>query len=285
MSESKAAPWVVGTALLSIAILAAGWLLLVSPRLESAAQTANQAEQIVAQNDVLRIQTAALREQFENIEEYKAQVAALRTQIPEDAQLTDLSRGITALAAQAGVTLISFTAGDPAPVVPAVSDPAEPAAEEPASGEDASGENAADAEGTDTAVVEPAEETEPAPTDGVQALIDGFVAIPLTISVLGPAPNVQAFTGLLQTQLLRLVLVNTWNGAAQDVTEPSVGRPATQVGDLEMVIGGFAWVLRDTSVVNGEPVDGEEEPPAVEPMPSAPGANPFAPTARSEEAG
>jgi len=258
MGRSKSASWSIGTVALCVLLLAGSWFLLIAPGLAAAAQTRTEAEQIAQQNGELQARTVELREQFADIDRYRAELAELQTQIPTDARTIDLLREIDAAAASAEVTITSAGAGDALPVAaPAQVAPTETTAQDAAA---------------------PATAEEPA---AAPAAVDGFVAVPLNLTVVGPAPNVTRFMADLQTRLERLVLVDTLTGTAQPAAEAAEGRPATAVGDLEVALTGYAYVLLDPSVASA-PAD---EPTARE-LPEAPGdKNPFAPNTTATPAG
>ncbi|TQO20402.1 Tfp pilus assembly protein PilO [Rhodoglobus vestalii] len=164
--------------ILMVAIPALGWLQGISPLLDQAAQADDDRENVEALNDINEIRVAALKEKFENIDELTAQVAALRTSIPEDFGIPTLLRQLNTYSAANNVTLVSVTVGDAevfvAPVAPVDPNTAPPA------------EDDAAAEGTDAAAP-------PAPTGPT------FYQTPIQIVVTGGYAEVMAFAGSLQT--------------------------------------------------------------------------------------
>ncbi|HWS58761.1 MAG TPA: hypothetical protein VN257_09485, partial [Actinotalea sp.] len=101
--------------------------------------------------------------------------------------------------------------------------------------------------------------------------LNGFVAMPMSVIVVGTYDATVNFLAALQTGTERLFLVTRWTATGQDESQASGGRPATAPGDLEFSIGGYAYVLTDPNAPT-EPVEGAEE----QPLPGAvPGKNPF----------
>ena len=76
--NTRATGWVVGTVVLVLAIFAATWFLLAGPRFEAAAQTMVDVENAAAQNDLLAVQNAKLRSDFESLDQYKADLIVER---------------------------------------------------------------------------------------------------------------------------------------------------------------------------------------------------------------
>ncbi len=256
MRSSKASPWVIGTAVLVAALLAASWFLLVSPAFAQAAETNTTAEQVEADNALREQRISILAEQFANIETYRSELATLRASVPTDDDLAAYLRELTAAAEAHAVTLLSVTPSTPAAFVVAAPEPAATPAAEGATG-------AAD----DAAATQPA-------ATAPSAVADGTVSIPLTLSVVGTFDNVRAFLATLQTGTQRLLVVESVSGASQPDAAAGGGRPATTLGDLEIMVSGALFVLPDDATTVPAPT---EEAPEV-PLPAAPeGKNPLVP--------
>ncbi|WP_130781952.1 hypothetical protein, partial [Cellulomonas biazotea] len=255
MRSSKASPWVIGTAVLVAALLAASWFLLVSPAFAQAAETNTTAEQVEADNALREQRISILAEQFANIETYRSELATLRASVPTDDDLAAYLRELTAAAEAHAVTLLSVTPSTPAAFVVAAPEPAAtPAAD-----------GAASAAADDAATTQAA-----APT--TSAIADGTVSIPLTLSVVGTFDNVRAFLATLQTGTQRLLVVESVTGTSQPDAVAGGGRPATTLGDLEIMVSGALFVLPDDATTPPAPT--EETPQA--PLPAAPeGKNPL----------
>lgn len=260
MARSKVTTWVLGTAFLAVLMLVAAWFFAISPRMESAAELRSQAQSEQAHADQLRIQLAGLKADAENIEAFRQELAALRTQLPAAAELANLTRQINDLSLQSGLFISGLVPGVPAAVVPPVA-PAPPAAETPEATDEAAGE---DSETTDEPAVPVA--------DPLVAATQGLYSIPLQITVVGGYPQTLDFINRLQTANPRLVLVTTFVATAQEAAAAEGGRPAVNPGDLETVISCFVYALVDPAVPT-TPVADTEQPPL--PVPAA-DSNPFA---------
>ncbi|NMR20166.1 hypothetical protein [Cellulomonas fimi] len=258
----KKSTWVLGTAFLGAVLVAGGWFLGISPVLASTQETRAETDSVETRNDMLRVQLATLKKQYENLDEYKAELATLAVQIPSKADLAEYTREFTALAEATGTALVEVTPGTPLDVVPTVPQaPAAPTADE---GSDAATDEGA-AEETSTT-----DEPAPAPA-GVPAVfepIPGFVAVPIDLTALGPVANVMAFLEGLQSGSQRLFLVTTLEGGGTDEEEASGGRPATARGELELTITGYIYVLKDSSAAVEEPAEGTPTPALPEPDPA-----------------
>ena len=248
--------WVVGTVLVCVAGLVGSWLLLLGPMLDDAAATRAQADGVRLQNSALEGRLDALRAEFDRIGEYRAQLGALRVQVPDDAQLTALSDELDAAADDAGVTLVGIEAADSIALtgaVPAGSAPSPteetPAAADPADPADATASGATVTDTTDTTgttgttdgTVDPS--LGAATVDAAVPPVDGMVAIPLTVTVAGSFEEVRAFLVDLQTELDRRLLVSALNIVALEASSGENGARAADEGDIEVDIGALAFVL------------------------------------------
>lgn len=245
MGRSKASPWIAGTVVLSVIILVLAWFVAVSPALSSAGQARADAEQTRAQNVIQAQRLATLQQQFAELDTYRAELADIRTRIPSEHGLPDLLRELETRAGRAGVTVLSTAPGLPQEFYPAA--PVEPIAPPPADTE-------GDEEGEETA--EETEAAPPAPTGPV--VIDGFVAVPLQVTVVGGYDDVASFVADIQAQMDRLYVITSFDITGQEEAEESGGRPATAEGDAEMVINGYVYVLDDRSVPAPDGADVEQ---------------------------
>lgn len=256
MAAPKAGPWIAGTVAVSLVVVLAGWFLMISPIVASASETRAQAQAQEDQNALTQVRIAALAEQFGQLDQLKAELAAMRVQIPTSYDLASYQRELSNLAATSSVTLTSVETGLATPFVPvgAAAPAPAPAADE-AAAPAAEGEAAA-----------------PAATGPVG--VEGLYAMTTNLNVVGTYPNVLAFLQSLQTGSQRLFLVESLSGTALDASEASAGRPATSPGDLELAVTGSLYVLTETRapVVAADPAAA----PPVLPVPD-PAKNPFAP--------
>ncbi|GEA88802.1 hypothetical protein [Cellulomonas cellasea] len=256
MAGAKKSTWIGGTAFVAVAMLAAAWFLLVSPTVATASESREQTESVRAQNDLLELQLAQLEADFAKLPEHKAELAALRVQIPTRAELAAFLRQLDEVAKASGVTVMSVTPSAPTAVVPAVSvaAPVAPATTEPAEGG-----------ATDPATTAPAP-AGPAP-------LTGFVQVPVSITVLGGYEPTLAFVDALQ-RASRLFLVTGLRATGQKVAEGGGGRPATELGHVELAVDGVMYVLTDPTVL---PTPTDPAAPAPVLPGAVPGKNPLIP--------
>lgn len=271
----KAAGWVIGTAVLALAMAGGTWALAISPVMEQTSTARSEAQSIRDSNDILRAKIDRLRTQFAQIDDFKAELAALRRQLPTEAGLARYMSEVSTLAAANGVTVIAMTSDLGQALVPVTAEPADAAEPEEGSAE-AEPEAAAETGASGDEGEEGGETPTPAPN-----LLEGFVGIPISITVVGDYQAAVSFVSSLQTGTERLFLVTSFQGTAMDESDASGGRPATVVGDMEMMVGGVIYVLQsDYLLTAGDDEDPEDpdEPTELPPLPAAvPGKNPLIP--------
>lgn len=236
MGGAKRSTWIGGTVFAALVIMAATYFLAVSPMLATASDTRAEVVSTQQSNDALQRKITKLAADFAKLPEYKADLAAVRVQIPVGADLSGYLRQLDAIAVAHSVTLTAVgpsAAQTVVPAAPAVAAAAAPAAAPTA---EASAAPAADATGTAAA---PAANAAPA----------GFAAIPFTMTVVGTYDNGLAFLSDLQNATPRLFLVTGLTGTSQPKADASGGRPATAIGDIELAVTGFTYVLSDPFTV------------------------------------
>ena len=277
----KRAGWIGGAVFLVLVILAGTWFLVASPRFDAAAQTQQMAEEARARNDLLELQVARLRADYALLDEYRAEIAEIQVQIPPEAELDRILAEVHDLAEDTDAFIVDISPGlpeivtfaQPAPVAP------DPAPVEPTEGEEP--EQVDDGEAT-------AEEpSEPEPTGPVP--IDGFIAVPFQITVLGEFDAVAAFLDGMQTGMDRLYLVTDLGGVRQQESEASGGKPEIEDGHVELTINGYAYVLANETllralVVDDGTDDGEDVEEEQGELPSS-DDNPFEPLAPTRGGG
>ena len=195
----KLKQWVALTVVGCMAVLAAGWFLLISPKKAEAADLVAQTATQEATNDGLRTQLEVLKAQAKDLPKKQAELARVQAKIPDNPALPTLIRALTSAASASGVELVSVTPGAPVAVAAAVTaTPPTPvpaaegaaAAAAPADGAAPAAPAAAGAAGTPTAVA-------PAGT---------LAAIPLGINVVGGYFEVAQFLSEIE-QLPRALRV------------------------------------------------------------------------------
>ena len=259
----KAGGWIAGTALVGVVIAALAWFLAISPQLNTASATRDQVAAQQSQNELTRTKIAGLQAQFAKLADLKAQLAAVRVQIPTSDDLADYQKQLAGIAALHQVTVTSIQVAPPTPVVPL-------AGAKPAS--------AAGGSGTSTtapaAAAAGSQATTTAPS--VQAAMPGFYSMTTNLEVVGSYANTLAFLQDLQTGTQRLFLVSGVTATSLKKSDASGGRPATADGDLDLVVIGSLYALTDdTAKAPSTPVTTTTPPPAL-PVPD-PAKNPFKP--------
>lgn len=160
----KLKQWVVLTALAAVLLLAAGWVLLISPSRDEAAELREQVSAQVSANAVLQAELQVLEQQARELPDKAAELARVTAKIPDDPSMPLLIRAVTAASKAAGVQLVSLTPGPPVAAPAAV--PGAPAAAAPA----------------------PAPAGSPAATDPVApavGAVGGLATVPVTLQVVG----------------------------------------------------------------------------------------------------
>lgn len=216
MAASKRLAWIVGTVMAALLILAGAWFLTIGPNMDATAQAQEDTETTLQQNDVQRAKLATLKEQFAELDTFRAQLADIQTLIPVEDGLPSLLRELQGRADAAGLTITGVTSAVPVPFFAAA--PVETA---PADGEE-----------QDVA------------TDGTAAVgVSGLYAISLQVTVVGSKEAAFAFVAGVQEQISRLYAVHGFVSERQDTAESTNGKPATVEGDVEMIIDGYVYVL------------------------------------------
>ncbi len=109
----KLKQWVALTAVGCLAVLAAGWFLVVSPKRAEADDLATQASAQQSKNAGLRQQLAVLKSQAKSLPQQQARLAAVAAKIPDNPALPALIRALDTAADAAGVELVSITPSAP----------------------------------------------------------------------------------------------------------------------------------------------------------------------------
>lgn len=262
MGGAKRSTWIGGTVFAALVIMAATYFLAVSPMLATASDTRAEVASTQQSNELLQLKIKKLAADFAKLPEYKADLAAIRVQIPVGADLSGYLRQIDAIAVAHSVTVTAVGPSPAQAVVPAVPAVAAAAATAPTPAPTASA-SAAPAAGASAAAA-PAANAAPV----------GFAAIPFTMTVVGTYDNALAFLSDVQNATPRLYLVTGLTGTSQPKADASGGKPATALGDVELKVDGFTYVLTDPSAV----------PAAADPAAAAPalpgavaGKNPLIP--------
>ncbi|MET0716269.1 MAG: hypothetical protein ABWY57_15275 [Mycetocola sp.] len=224
--------WTIGAALIAVLVLVGGYFLVVAPQLDTAAQADSSRQTVETQNEALTQSLAKMKKDSENLPAATKQLAALRESVPADSDMSDFLAELNSMAAVTQVAITNVGVADALPYAGSVTgDPTKPQAS-------------------------PAPTATPAPTDPAAAATGGFaeqssplitpanfVAIPVSMTVTGGDPNVNAFLAALQHGS-RLFLVNgftTTPVAAVEATDDAGGSPA----GVSAAIKGYVYVYLD----------------------------------------
>lgn len=176
----KLKQWVALTVLGCLAVMAAGWFLLVSPKRGEAQELRDQATAQESANGTLRTQLAMLKAQAKDLPAQKAKLAAVAAKIPDNPALPALIRALDRASADSGVELVSIAPSAPTPLVaPAAAAAVAAPAAAPAAG----------------AAAAPAAVPVAA---GAPAAAGAVSSIPLAINVVGGYFQVQQFLSSLE---------------------------------------------------------------------------------------
>jgi Tfp pilus assembly protein PilO len=108
--------WVALTLVGVLALFAAGWFLLISPKRAESADLRIQTQSRVTANAQLMSQITMLKAQAKDLPRQQARLAAVAAKIPDNPALPALIRALTTAAAQAGVELVSLSPTPPTAV-------------------------------------------------------------------------------------------------------------------------------------------------------------------------
>jgi len=247
---TKTSTWVGGTVVVAVVMAVLAWFVQIGPTLDQASIASKAAEDAESHNQVLRTQLTKLKQEATKLDTYKAEVAALRKQVPEDAQLAEFFDQIDRYAAKAKVAIAGVTASPATAVVP----PEQPksAATEDASSDDAepspSPSPSAGTGGTKA----------PKSTDPLAAQIPGFVAVPVDVSVLGSFEEVQDFVKELQNGARPFLVIGLKAAGEEPDPDPGKGLRAPQEGDLTITVSGYVYTYVDPTAAS-TPADDEPQ--------------------------
>lgn len=113
----KLKQWLALTMVACLAIVAAGWFLLVSPKRAEATALKDQTLAQDATNDATRAQLQVLQAQAKDLPKKQADLARVAAKIPDNPGLPSLIRALTVASTSAGVDFVSVQPGPPSPVV------------------------------------------------------------------------------------------------------------------------------------------------------------------------
>jgi Tfp pilus assembly protein PilO len=223
----KLKQWVALAVAASMAVLAAGWFLLISPKRDEAADLRAQAADKRTSNTTLAGQLEVLKAQARDLPAKQAELALVAAKIPDNPALPGLIRQLMEAAGGAGVDLVSITPSEPVLRAPAA--PAQPTAEG----------GAAQVDGAAAPAPDPAA---PAPAGPAGTLAE----IPLSLNVVGSYYEIQAFLSRAEDlgRALRVNELQLVPGSAP--TAGDTGAGAVELGkSLTATINGFVFMAAD----------------------------------------
>lgn len=236
--------WIVGAAIVMVAILAMGWFLGASPMLAQAASNDTQRASVELTNTNQENTLETIKEEFANIATKRAELAELQKALPPGADLSTFIGELHALEAASGVKITSIVAADAQDFVPAAPLVAPEAAV--ATETDAAATDAAETEAAPVAPVEPAV-VDPVAAEAAALPAGEFVVIEVTLIVNGTQAQVLDFIDAVQNGT-RLFLVTGLTIALDDTD-----------GSYTGTIPGNVYVLIDPSKpAVGESPEAEE---------------------------
>lgn len=246
--------WSLLAAVLVVAIVAAGWFLLVAPKRTKAAELRDQTVSQQEANDRLLTQLAVLKQQQAELPQQRAELAVMRKQIPDNPALPTLIRNLTESGRKVGVSIDSM-----APAVPVAVVTAQPTAVTPvtptdtASTDSSSSSTDSSSGSTDSSSTTGTTTTPVAPTPAAPSLYQ----VPLTLDVTGSYFELEQFINKLEG-LKRSFLVTgfTLGAAATDesATGDSTGSTGTGTGDLTLKLQARVFLAPPIAPVATQPI-------------------------------
>jgi Tfp pilus assembly protein PilO len=231
--------WSAGAAVLVLAILAAGWFLLVAPKHQATADLKTKSTSQEQANAQLQQQIQVLQAQQQDLPQQQAKLATLSTQIPGNPALPSLIRDLTAAADKVGLTIDSMA---PAPPVAVVAPLAAVAPVPPPETTDTSGGTDSTANTTTTPVTPP-------------VATSTLFQVPLTLSVTGSYFEVEQFLNKLE-DLKRSMLISglTMTPGGGVSTSTSAGGADASPSDLKVVLTGRVFLTQASAPTTTTPV-------------------------------
>src|SRR5690348_5466549 len=110
---SKTRQWAMLTAVVCLAVLAAGWFLVIKPQRTKAADLRTQTQGVEDHNATLRSQVGQLKQQQKDLPAQQKLLSQIATKVPDNPALPALIRQLSAAADGAGVNLVSLAPSAP----------------------------------------------------------------------------------------------------------------------------------------------------------------------------
>ena len=213
--------WSALAAVLVVAVFAAGWFLLISPKRDEAANLRQRKVTQEEANARLQQQIQVLQAQQRDLPQQQAKLAAMKVQIPDNPALPSLIRDLTAAGRKVGVSVDSMAPTQPQALV------ANPAVAAPAAGGAAGAATGSTQAGAATTGT----------TTGPAAVTSTLYQVPLTLNVTGSYFELEQFLNKLEG-LKRSLLVSGFS------ITPSTAEDAVD-GDLTISLTSRVFLAQD----------------------------------------
>jgi Tfp pilus assembly protein PilO len=245
----KLKQYVVFTVVGCLAVLAAGWFLLVSPKRADAAGLRAQAAEQVSANAQLETQLQVLKAQAKDLPKQQAKLAAVAAKIPDNPALPRLIRALTSAASAAGVELVTVTPGNPVVVTPGrATAPVSPSAA-----------------GAAATAAAPAAQTAAAPAAapaGAASAAGQLASVPLTLNVAGGYFQIEQFLANLENLPRSLRVSNVTLTPGNNPMKPSTGGSSADGKTLTATIVGQVFMATGRVPAAAVSVPGQTTAPA-----------------------
>jgi len=236
----KAKQWIALTAVGVLAVMAAGWFLLISPKRTEASDVNALTVSQQTTNSTLKSQLTRLKQQAKDLPQQQAKLAAVAAKIPDNPALPSLVRALTDAAERSGVELVSMAPGLPTDVV-SLSTATKPAATQRSAATAAANKTA----GTATAKKTLASASTATSTAGT------LQSIALTLQVAGGFFQIEQFMDELERLSRAFKTTNLTMEQGANPAKPKV-EGASQVKDGRALIAdivGNVYLAKDRGVV------------------------------------
>ncbi len=251
-NASGTAVWMLGALLISILVGAGVYFLLISPELDKTSTAQTELESAQELNDLLDTQILAAEAAAKNVDDWYAEIAAIRLDLPPTPEESALSRFLNDTLSKEGLPTLSISYGGVANVEPPANAGSVAAVAEPADSTPADPGASADATATASPAADPSA-APVAPGDTAEAAansqpVTGLLGMPVTISTAGKPEAVMRFLLDLQTQNTRFFTVTNFDIQRSGTAEAQAARPALEEGDWAIGITGTVFNLFDSEL-------------------------------------
>lgn len=248
--------WIVGTVILSLLLGVAGWFVVITPKLDAAAELNTQADSLKQDNAVLQTKVKKLAEQFTRIEDFRAELAALQVQIPIEGAVPKLVADLDKLADATKVKVSAINVSDGEEVTAASGDKKKELESLDATvrgnaGEEGDGDKKADADKADTTSDADKAEGDKEADDKAAAKkstskvpTDLLVSFPTAITFTGTFDEARNYLHAIQEKLPRYFLVSDIEATSLAAGESDSGEKVDD-GDVEFIVSGAFFLYTD----------------------------------------